>query len=233
MLQYESVFFKNAATLSIGFAQPGCSVRYTTDGSEPTGSSALYSKPIAVNRNTTITARAFGQGFTPSAPVQVSFWHAGLPFAVTSSTAPNERYTANGAAALADNKGGNTNHGSGTWLGYDTDSVVIDLAAMGNTNVRSIMLHCLQNQGAWIFLPERIRVYSLNKDGVQAALLASADLPAKQEEVTSAKPLQVPLAQAFGGNGLRIIIYPVKQLPEWHAGKGLHAWFFIDELKLY
>ena len=44
----------------------GASIRYTTNGSEPDETSTLYSGPVAINTLTTLKARAFKVGFTPS-----------------------------------------------------------------------------------------------------------------------------------------------------------------------
>jgi alpha-tubulin suppressor-like RCC1 family protein len=44
----------------------GASIRYTTDGSEPSETSTLYSGAVAVDTQTTLKARAFKAGFTPS-----------------------------------------------------------------------------------------------------------------------------------------------------------------------
>lgn len=48
---------------------PGSEIRYTTDGSEPNDKSAIYVEPLRLNATTTISARAFKQGYTPSSTV--------------------------------------------------------------------------------------------------------------------------------------------------------------------
>ena len=45
---------------------PGASIRYTTDGSEPTASSPLYSGPVAVETPCTFLAAVFADGVRPS-----------------------------------------------------------------------------------------------------------------------------------------------------------------------
>lgn len=51
---------------------PGCTIRYTTDGSEPTASSPVYSGAVAVGGTVTIRARAFMDGRLPSDDASVS-----------------------------------------------------------------------------------------------------------------------------------------------------------------
>lgn len=45
-------------TVSITCATPGATIYYTTDGTEPTTGSAVYSEPLAISTNTTIKAMA-------------------------------------------------------------------------------------------------------------------------------------------------------------------------------
>jgi hypothetical protein len=233
LLRYSSVFFAKEATLQMEFAQPGCEVRFTMNNSVPNQTSDIYKKPITVKSNITVTARAFGKGFEPSEAVQVQFWQAGHAYTANNITIPNNRYASKGKASLNDNKGGFVNHGSGTWLGYDADSVVFDIGIAAGKPAQSLMLHCLQHQGAWIFLPQRIKTYALNSDGTTGSLMANNELAVGKDDKTIVVPLSISLSKAQSAGALRIVIFPVKTLPAWHAGATQHAWFFIDELKLY
>lgn len=53
-------------TVTITSVTPGSSIYYTTDGTTPTGSSALYTQPIAVNSNQTLSAIAVAPGYFTS-----------------------------------------------------------------------------------------------------------------------------------------------------------------------
>jgi alpha-tubulin suppressor-like RCC1 family protein len=55
-----------AQTVTITTATTGATIRYTTDGSEPTGSSAAYAAPLGVGTTTTLKAAAFKTGWTTS-----------------------------------------------------------------------------------------------------------------------------------------------------------------------
>ncbi len=48
-------------------------VRYTTDGSEPTASSAIYTAPLSITKSITVKARCFEDGKLPSDTVNASF----------------------------------------------------------------------------------------------------------------------------------------------------------------
>jgi hypothetical protein len=54
-------------TVEITTASVGASIRYTTDGSDPSSTvGTVYSGPVAINANTTLKAIAYGAGFSDS-----------------------------------------------------------------------------------------------------------------------------------------------------------------------
>ncbi|MCC7009015.1 MAG: chitobiase/beta-hexosaminidase C-terminal domain-containing protein [Acidobacteria bacterium] len=71
--------FSAPVTVSITTATPGAAVRYTTDGSVPTTSSALYGGPFAVSTSTTIKARTFAGGYLDSGTTTAPFVIASAP----------------------------------------------------------------------------------------------------------------------------------------------------------
>jgi len=52
----------------------GGAIRYTTDGSQPTGSSTVYTAPIAVNKTMVLRARVFNEGLIPGTVVTHSYF---------------------------------------------------------------------------------------------------------------------------------------------------------------
>ena len=108
--------FAGAVTVYMGTNVLGAQIRYTLDGSAPTASSPLFSEPIALTNSTTVKARIYLDGYTPSNVVTQSFTIIGQAAAPTfsppsgstannslqvtlSTTTPNAtiRYTTNGA----------------------------------------------------------------------------------------------------------------------------------------
>ena len=59
--------------LKITCATSGASIYYTTDGGEPTASSALYSAPITISAKTAVKAKAFKNGLTESVTLGGTF----------------------------------------------------------------------------------------------------------------------------------------------------------------
>lgn len=81
--------YTSAQTVTITCATSGAEIRYTTDGTEPTASSALYSSPITVSSTATIKAKAFMTGMSSSTTVtqtytisstQIAVWTIGTAY---------------------------------------------------------------------------------------------------------------------------------------------------------
>ena len=59
--------------VALNCATLGATIRYTTNGAEPTSSSTLYTTPIPVNATTTIKAKAFKTNLTDSATASFAY----------------------------------------------------------------------------------------------------------------------------------------------------------------
>ena len=62
--------------LQLSCATAGATIRYTTDGSEPTKESNVYNSSININSNTSVRAKAFANGMLPSAIATHSYIYA-------------------------------------------------------------------------------------------------------------------------------------------------------------
>jgi glucosylceramidase len=79
--------YTSAQSVTLGDSTTGASIYYTTDGSTPTATSSLYSKPITVSVTTTITAIAILSGYNNSALATGTFT-INLPAAATPTFTP-------------------------------------------------------------------------------------------------------------------------------------------------
>lgn len=59
--------YSTTQSVSITCSTEGATIRYTTDGTVPTATSTAYSNPITISTTTTINAKGFKDGWTPSA----------------------------------------------------------------------------------------------------------------------------------------------------------------------
>ncbi len=77
--------FAGSVAVALSSATPGAELRYTTDGSEPTGASALYGAPFTLTSSATVRAKAFRADLLPSATTVAGFLDSGAfsPASVT------------------------------------------------------------------------------------------------------------------------------------------------------
>lgn len=68
--------FNAAVPVTISSGTSGAAIYYSTDGSDPTTSSVLYTQPVTIQRNTTLKAVAIKAGSTPSAVASATFFVA-------------------------------------------------------------------------------------------------------------------------------------------------------------
>jgi hypothetical protein len=77
--------FSEPVTVTLATTTPGAEIRYTTDGSTPDQASTLYAGPFVLSATATVRARAFADGYTPSAIASAS---------IVISTGSGDRVTA-------------------------------------------------------------------------------------------------------------------------------------------
>jgi len=235
LMKYYSVFFKDASIVELKFAQPGTQIHYTLNNQQPTEQDQVYSKPIRVKKSfTTVKAMAAGEGFLNSETVSATFIKDGIKIKSVQQTTANVKFPGSGINTLIDNEGGITDLNSKTWLGYQLDSVEINVEMVEMQNLSSVLINCLQDHGSWVFLPEQFRVYSFDNNKQSFQLIAEQIDSSKQIIASaSCRPLTIQLAEKIITQKLKIVLQGIKSLPEGHPGKGQHGWLFIDEIKLY
>jgi Chitobiase/beta-hexosaminidase C-terminal domain len=235
LLKYPSVFFENKTVAEIKFAQKGTSVHYTLNGLEPTQNDPVYTGPVTITQNLTILkAKAFGAAFLPSETATVTFIKEGKKINSLTHTIPHPSYPGNGVQTLVDNLGGDVKTSSKNWMGYQCDTVSLTIDLGKKQKVTSVLLHFLQSEGAWIFLPEYIGVYGDHPTTSGLQLLGMDQWSAEKETTGSqCRYSLIKASRKMKTRHVYITLLVRKEMPAWHAAHGQHAWMFIDELKIY
>ncbi len=65
--------YTNEVEVILSTATPGATIRYTTDGTDPSGESALYEGPFLLTESATVRAVAIADGYLDSAPASASY----------------------------------------------------------------------------------------------------------------------------------------------------------------
>ncbi|PWT98676.1 MAG: hypothetical protein C5B52_11865 [Bacteroidetes bacterium] len=229
--KYQSPFFKESTTLNYLFVQPGAVVRYTIDNREPDEHDKIFRQPIRIKKSCIIKAKAFGDSFLPSETVTVEFVKDGKKIVSAKVNTQHNKYPGSGPQTLFDDKGGNMDASASSWIGFDSDTVQISIRTAKKEKISEVLISVLKNQGGWIFLPEKVEVSSSEDN---SNLIATSSFDAvRQSPENKIEYLHIKFPKPVETDLLSLTVYTVKSIPEWHSAKGKHAWFFIDEIKLY
>jgi hypothetical protein len=233
MLKYHSAFFSDTTSFEAIFNQHGTELRYTLNGNEPTEQDLRYSAPITISKRTLVKVKAFAKDLLPSETVSADFIKNGKAIRAIRYSKPNESYTNSKADILNDNIGGIVNYRSGTWLGFDSDTITIDIELNKKESIHTVLINLLQDEPSWIFLPEQLSLYYYNAK-------ENKFMPAGKESFSHERPLpkqcnvrEIKSAPAVITDKLKLVLFSLKKIPGWHTGKGNHGWLFIDEIKVY
>lgn len=94
-------------TASISTTTAGATIRYTINGTDPTGSSSVYSGPLTFNSSVTLKARAFKSGMTESGVTAASYTvKPPPPLSASCSISPSPITLGQGATVSANASGG-------------------------------------------------------------------------------------------------------------------------------
>lgn len=139
-----------APSVTLATTTSGAELRYTTDGSEPTASSTLYSAPFVVSTNTTVKAKGFLTNYTPSATASATFTFTTPTVATPTFSPAAGTYSTAQSVSLSTTTSGATIHyttdGSTPTSGSPAYTAPINVAV--TTTVRALAIRSDWNDSA-------------------------------------------------------------------------------------
>jgi hexosaminidase len=189
-----------------------------------------YTQPILIKNTANFLAELRNQGKTLSFIRQLFSFNKATGRKVQIATTPNEKYPGQGGAfSLVNGVYSNKGLSYTDWLGWIGDDMeaIIDLGQ--NTQVSSVKLHTIEQNGSWVYLPQFVEVF-VSSDGKnfksagKASQLVGDTLTMGWINVTfpatSARYIKV-FAKNYG------------TIPDGKAGAGNKAWLFADEIQVF
>jgi len=152
--------FPGLVKVSMATPMLGGEIRYTTDGTTPTVTSPLYTAPFFLYSTSTVKARTFATGYTPSAEVSAPLTITAAPARITTGlqalytfqegtgTVVRDRSAVTPAADLVIESGSTAWPGNGA-LRVNTPSVIRTAGAAGKVN-NAIMASGAYTFEAWV-----------------------------------------------------------------------------------
>jgi len=206
---------------------------YTLNGVEPNNNSTLYTKPIYLSSSSEIAAKVINHVDTPGF---TSYGYCFLPMLkdVHYNPEPPAKYSDKEKLTLVDGKNGDLDNWSSNWVGYNEEKLEIVTTLVGERNLTEVKIGFMRHQGAWIFLPYGVEVWS-SQDGLnfeKAGQYVAGLNPEKKFDGKEYTNYVVRFHKPTSAKYLKIIINSVGKLPNWHGGAGSNAWTFLDEISI-
>lgn len=221
------ILFQDTTEIRVDFSFQDAIIKYTLDGTEVTEQSPNYSKPFILSESAMLKAKSYHPDYqeSPTNSIQVTRIKENINAAKIAITPePDAKYQGQGAKSLIDLKKGTLQFSNDAWLGFQEPRVTAHLNFSKAKKVSKIVLSSLANHNSWIFLPNEITILSDEKMVGQLTL----EVPA-ESRAAALHYIEIPIDPNNYTN-LKIVVSPLKNIPEWHPGKDTPAWFFMDEI---
>lgn len=197
-------------------------IRYTTDGTEPSGSSEVYSDVIPIDRDLIINAAIFNGnkklGATFTQPIT---FHKALGKKISVNVKPSRSYAGSGIQGLVNGiSGSDTRVNDEEWLGFDGEDLEITIDLGEEMQINSIATRFYEAPWMWIYAPKTIE-YGLNENSINSKV----EIP---ESVETHAKIKIELNENTRYIHLRIPNFGL--IPEGKQGAGHKPWTFIDEI---
>ncbi|MDP2888423.1 MAG: glycoside hydrolase family 20 protein [Bacteroidota bacterium] len=221
---------KKQLTASLSSEFSGIEIHYTTDGSEPTNLSSIYSEPIMLDKSSTLKAITFANGIPYEKPFSQSFNINKATVKPVKYRFPfSENYEGSGKYTLVNGIRGTSNHHDGEWQGWSATNMEVVIDLQQATEIHSISVGSLQNAGAYIFFPKKMEFF-VSEDGVRfqkvAEVLNDVNPLSGEKQLKDFSASFNPIPVSF----VKIVSQNLGRCPKGHVGEGKPAWMFIDEI---
>jgi arylsulfatase A-like enzyme len=141
---------------------------------------------------------------------------------------PSSKYHAS-PELLTDGIRGTSRHGDGCWAGFEGTGVEAVVHLGREIPVSRVILGCLENWAAWIFLPRRVAI-SLSEDGIHFGKPAVLTPDGEPEDTLPGVHDFTAFFQNRSARIIRIRADNRGTCPPNHPGAGGKAWIFMDEI---
>ncbi|MDQ3132635.1 MAG: GH92 family glycosyl hydrolase [Acidobacteriota bacterium] len=221
--------FENETEVKISLPESSAKIFYTTDGSEPTEKSDVYTKVFSIDKTSVIKAVSVNRNGEKSLTVESKINRMPHDWDVKLFSTYNRQYTGGGKQGLIDGIRGTTNFASGEWQGYQNQDFVAVIDLKKETEIKSVGGGFLQDARPWIWMPTRIE-FETSTDGENFRKVAEIKTDVAPEDM---KPQIKDYLQNIAptkARYVRVKAVNLGKIPAWHPGAGFDAFIFVDEI---
>jgi hypothetical protein len=205
---------------------------YTTDGSDPSITSEVYSTPLLVEGHAVIKACVLENQTKGIMTEKSILMHKGIGhFRKLNShfSTYNPAYAAGGEQALLDGMKGSSSFADGCWQGFQGQDLDIELDFGKEIPVNSVSCDFLQSSYSWILLPKEIQIL-VSRDAINYELVKVISQDIAQEDQKLLIHTFKETFDKLSCRYLKIIAKYPGPLPSWHHAAGNPSFMFGDEI---
>lgn len=205
-------------------------IRYTTDGSDPTPSSPLYTAPIEIRSSCTLKAAADREGVDTPVYSRTFTFSKSTARPIVLNSQPSAKHTYGGAPLFVDGFCGNANFSIGAWVGFIGEPMDVTIDMKGAGAYSSVDVVALVQKSDWIFSPAAVRV-SVSDDNEQFTEIGSLEIA--EDRASDADGI-VEYKVTFPETSARYlrVVAPTRTIPSWHGGAGRPGFAFVGEIRV-
>ena len=205
-------------------------IHYTTDGSQPTMRSSLYTKPFKIEDFKMVRAASFQNGIPLSkTTTELVYPHSALGMKY-SLTNPAKNTYESGVKGLTNGVRGNTKSYA-QWTGFEGKDMEAVFDFGEPRKFKMIEIQFLNKPSSWIFLPDYV-IAAVSNDGKEWVDIDRADYThSRSEDKTYIRDAKLRFSEYTKPKRyLKIYAKNIGVCPKGHAGEGKPAWLFSDEI---
>lgn len=201
-------------------------INYTTDGTQPTKDSPVYTGSLKLDKGATIKAissNAPTRVYTDSFTVNKATWKP-----ITLETPAHPQYNKENPSALVDGVYGNMHSIRDAWLGFNRDDVVAVINLESPEEVSSAAVRNFIDTNSWIFDIRGLKV-EVSDNGTSWQQVANQQYPEMSEganEIVTHTVNFNPVTAQY----VKVTMDLERAMPAWHGANGKPAFAFIDEI---
>ncbi len=204
-------------------------IRYTLDGTVPTGDSPLYEKPLELRQDADFQAVAFRKGEPGEVYAEKISFNKATARPVTLEKDPADSYKFGGASVLVDGLRGDTRFSSGRWLGFGNFTPMTAVVDLGEgTEFSSAGAGVCICTADGIFDARKMTI-SVSDDGGSFREIAEEEYPRLERE-TKETTSHILTFEPVKARYVKVHLLPEREIPSWNWLAGGKAWLFVDEI---
>lgn len=211
--------------------QGNAPIYYTLDGTEPTTESLVYKDVIKLNETATLKTFSDREGLEKSIYECTFDFNKATASKITLDEPICAKYVYDGARTLVDGLTGTHAFNTGRWIAFETKDLVANLDLGKVEEISEVSVGQLCDLANWIFPAASYKV-EVSADGENFTTVCDQtyEIPAGYEGYKQERQMLEAKFEPVKAQYIKIKAESVKVGPEWHDGKNLPLFLFVDEI---